>query len=112
MMYEGHGPKFHPAIFSLWSPFSCISLFLPNNPITPSCNTPAVCFPPSSVRVYSLRGLHMAASLPVVKDDLLLDAELPGEDPDVPAVIPKDDRIVPGVSPALAPGDALGRAAQ
>ena len=54
----------------------------------------------------------MAASLPVVKDDLLLDAELPGEDPDVPAVIPKDDRIVPGVSPALAPGDALGRAAQ
>ena len=67
---------------------------------------------PSSVRVYSFRGLHMAASLPVVKDDLLQVAELPGEDPDVPAVIPKDDRNVPGVIPALAGGDLRARAAQ
>ena len=54
----------------------------------------------------------MAASLLLLKDDLLQDAELPGDDPDVPAVIPKDDRIVPGVSPALAPGEVGGRAAQ
>ena len=54
----------------------------------------------------------MATSLPVVKDDLLQVAELPGEDPDVPAVIPKDDRNVPGVIPALAGGDLRARAAQ
>ena len=54
----------------------------------------------------------MAASLPVVKDDLLQDAEPPGDDPAVLAVIPKDDRIVPGVSPALALGDVRARFAQ